>query len=140
MIEQRGIFIHLCSKFYKIFEKSMAKVMWLLYLSSMVCSNILLIIVYYSLGQSSSCTFPETNILVLTCKCGNIWKCRCLKQDKYEVKLSDFDSVCAVEHNGDPRLLPHFCCRAKTGLEWECDTGTPGCRAPEVRVAILYSV
>ena len=87
------------------------------------------------------CCSTESNILyLLTCRCGdirrcgNIWRCGCLKSEKYEVKLSDLDSVSEVEHSEDPRLLPNISCRAKTNEEWKCDTGTPGCHAPEVTV------
>ncbi len=74
----------------------------------------------------------ESNVLIRvpdSCKCQDILHCTCPEDQKYEVKLADFDFMKKRLLRRDPWTLPYVECQPKSP---EKVKGTPGYRAVEV--------
>lgn len=73
------------------------------------------------------CTCPEP------CSCQDVLHCTCPKERrKYEVKLSDFDSIKETKASRAAKKLPSVECSRKSQEQLKKVMGTPAMRAPEV--------
>ena len=71
------------------------------------------------------------------CSCPDILHCVCDGQDKYEVKIADFDSLKKSKFSRSVVQFSEICREPMNDLDMNGVKGTPAYRAPEVSTVLL---